>query len=70
MASHPRCGLPEWNGQQFAIDDPRIPLPIRQQVARLAEPGWTLHFADTAQGGEWWLLDDAGELIESFWLMS
>lgn len=68
MPRHLRSGLPEWDGRQFAHDDPRVPLPIRQQVARRIEPGWALYFADTAQGGEWWLLDDAGELIESFWL--
>lgn len=68
MPKHLRSGLPEWDGQQFAVDDPRIPLPIRQQIAHRAEPGWELYFADTAHGGEWWLLDADGGLIESFWL--
>jgi len=67
---HLRSGQPEWDGQQFALDDPRIPLSIRQQLASIAGPGDALYFAETAQGGEWWLLDDEGELIEAFWLSS
>jgi hypothetical protein len=38
----PRSGLPEWDGQQFAFDDPRIPLPLGQSVASLAQAGNTL----------------------------
>ena len=68
MPRHLRSGLPEWDGRQFAHDDPSVPLPIRQQVAALAEPDGKLYFADTPQGGEWWLLDAEGGLIESFWL--
>jgi len=70
MPKRLRSGLPEWDGRQFAHDDPRVPLPIRQQVARRGMPDWALYFADTAQGGEWWLLDDEGELIDAFWLTS
>jgi len=65
-----RSGQPEWDGQQFALDDPRIPLPIRQDVAKIARAGNELYFSDTDKGGEWWLLDDEGELIEAFWLSS
>lgn len=64
----PRSGLPEWDGQQFAFDDPRVPLPIRQQVLRLAQPGWELYFAETDSGGEWWLFDEWENLVETFWL--
>jgi hypothetical protein len=67
-SKRPRSGLPEWDGQQFAFDDPRIPLPIRQSVTSLAQAGDRLYFAETDTGGEWWLLDDEGELIEAFWL--
>jgi len=67
-AKYLRSGLPEWDGQQFAMDDPRIPLPIRQSVDNLAEANDTLYFADTDNGGEWWLIDADGELRESFWL--
>lgn len=65
---HQRSGQPEWDGQQFDFDDPRIPLPIRQEVEKMARAGDELYFADTDEGGEWWLLDDEGELIEAFWL--
>jgi hypothetical protein len=34
----------------------------------MASPGWELYFADTRLGGEWWLFDDTGELIDAFWL--
>ena len=64
----PRCGEPEWDGQQFAVDDPRIPLPIRQSVASLPQAEDRLYFANNDRGGEWWLIDGNGELRESFWL--
>lgn len=64
----PRSGLPEWDGQPFVLDDPRIPLAIRQSVASRAAADDTLFFADTETGGEWWLIDASGELRESFWL--
>jgi hypothetical protein len=63
-----RSGEPEWDGECFAFDDPRIPEEIRTRVSETAGPGWELYFADTRQGGEWWLLDDAGELMEAFWV--
>lgn len=63
-----RSGQPAWDGQSFALYDPRIPAPIRQRVAAVARAGWELYFADTKAGGEWWLLDEAGELVETFWL--
>lgn len=63
-----RSGQPEWDGQRFAFDDPRIPEGIRERVLEMAGPGWELYFTDTRQGGEWWLLDDTGELAEAFWL--
>jgi len=65
-----RSGLPEWDGQQFAFDDPRVPQAIRQQVLRLALPDWKLYFADTEAGGEWWLFDESENLVEAFWLES
>lgn len=63
-----RSGEPEWDGQAFAFDDPRVPPGVREAVAELASPGDTLYFADSDEGGEWWLLDAEGGLIESFWL--
>ncbi len=62
-----RDGLPEWDGQRFELDDPRIPENIRKSVAKVASSLDSLYFCDTARGGEWWLVDDAGELIEVFW---
>lgn len=63
-----RSGLPAWDGLSFDFNDPRIPAPIRQRVAAVARAGWELYFADTDAGGEWWLLDNTGELAEAFWL--
>lgn len=64
-SKHLHSGQPEWNGQQFAVDDPRIPPAIRQQILRLAQPGWELYFADTDAGGEWLLLDESENLVEA-----
>jgi len=64
-----RSGLPEWDGQQFALNDPRIPEGIRAAANRMVSEGDTFWFNDTREGGEWWLMDDSGELIESFWLV-
>lgn len=63
-----RCGLPEWDEQEFALDDPRIPAVIREDIHTMAGPGWTVFFADTDLGGEWWLFDANGELAEAFWI--
>jgi hypothetical protein len=63
-----RSGLPAWDGLRFEFDDPRVPESIRQSVATMAQADWELYFADTREGGEWWLLDDTGKLIEAFWL--
>lgn len=64
----PRSGDPSWDGHAFDLDDVRIPVPIRTKVQEMATPGCTLYFADTDEGGEWWLLDADGELVEAFWL--
>jgi hypothetical protein len=62
-----RCGKPEWDGQAIPLDDPRIPAPIRDAASARRQPGDTLYFIDTDQGGEWWLMN-GDELIEAFWL--
>lgn len=62
-----RCGNPEWDGQAFALDDPRIPEPIRESASALYRPGSELYFVDTDMGGEWWLMC-GDDLIEAFWL--
>lgn len=62
-----RCGNPEWDGQAFQLDDPRIPAPIREAASAIHQPGDTLYFANTGLGGEWWLMH-GDELIEAFWL--
>jgi len=63
-----RSGRPEWDGQQFALNDPRIPASIRVAPGRIASVGDMLWFCHTKDGGEWWLMDAFGDLIESFWL--
>lgn len=62
-----RCGKPEWNNLAFPLDDPRIPAQIKEAASALYQPGDTLYFADTDQGGEWWLMR-GDNLIEVFWL--
>jgi len=61
-------GLPAWDGLRFEFNDPRVPESIRQSVAVMAQADWELYFSDTDTGGEWWLLDDMGDLVEAFWL--
>jgi hypothetical protein len=63
-----RSGQPEWDWEQFPLDDPRIPEGILERIRAMAGPGWAVCFTDTPQGGEWWLIDRDGELIEAFWL--
>ena len=36
--AHIRDGLPEWDGQRFELDDPRIPKNIRKSLAKVASP--------------------------------
>ncbi len=67
MPNASRTGHPEWDGQAFALNDPRIPSGIALAANAIASVGDTLHYAHTKHGGEWWLLDAEGELIESFW---
>lgn len=62
-----RCGNPEWDGQAFALADPRIPGLIREAAVAFYRPGCVFYFADTDQGGEWWLMC-GDDLIEAFWL--
>ncbi|SMB22490.1 protein of unknown function [Sterolibacterium denitrificans] len=64
-----RCGDPAWYGLDFAIDDARIPESIRASIAHDYRPGYTLYFANTDEGGEWWLLDEAGDIVEAYWLV-
>lgn len=61
-------GRPEWDGQAFDLNDPRVPPGIAQAARQRASPDDTLHYAHTREGGEWWLLDGDGELVEAFWL--
>ena len=65
-----RSGLPEWDGKRFELDDPRVPPTIRQLAQDLAggNTDWYFFFADTHEGGEWWLFDAVDEFAESFWL--
>ena len=62
-----RSGNPEWDGQAFQLDDPRIPAPVREAASVICQPGNTLYFIDTDLGGEWWLMH-GDELIEAFGL--
>ena len=67
MAEKPvRSGLPEWDGKEFTVDDPRVPALIRARVRNDYQPGCQLFFADTKSGGEWWLMKDE-ELIGAYW---
>jgi len=61
------CGNPEWDGQVFSLDDPRIPNSIKEAAVALYQPGCTLHFNHTDDGGEWWLMH-GDDLVEAFWL--
>jgi len=68
MKTFVRSGKPEWDGLEFHLDDPRIPDSIRTGLRPFAEQGYAIFFADTVQGGEWWVLDGEN-LVEGFWLI-
>jgi hypothetical protein len=67
MPPSSRCGNPDWDGQSFELDDSRIPAPISAAASALSQPGYELYFVDTAQGGEWWLMD-GDNMVDAFWL--
>jgi len=59
---------PEWDGEAFDLDDPRIPPAILRDVLSMYSEDDTLFYADTDEGGEWWLIDSDDNLVEAFWL--
>lgn len=63
-----RSGLEEWDGEEFALDDPRIPTSIKARVLYDYRSGYQLFFADTKNGGEWWLMKNE-ELIGAYWVI-
>ncbi len=63
----PPSGLPEWDGQAFALNDPRVPPRIAARVRAEFGEHYPLFYAHTPQGGEWWLMD-GDNLLESYWL--
>lgn len=64
-----RSGDPDWDGREFDLDDPRVPPAIRALIPTYAgfNEFWSLYFCDTDAGGEWWLFDDAGDLVDAIW---
>ena len=63
----PLSGLPEWDGQAFALNDPRVPPAIAARVRAEFGEHYPLIYAHTPEGGEWWLMD-GDNLLESYWL--
>lgn len=58
-------GLPEWDGLAFELDDPRVPEAIAARIRADFGAGYTLCYAHTPQGGEWWLLE-GDHLLEAY----
>jgi len=59
-------GVPEWDGQHFEIDDPRVPGAVRARVKRLPLDQYHLFYANTTSRGEWWLMV-GDELVKAYW---
>lgn len=60
-------GSPEWDGLAFTLDDPRVPEGIAARIRADFGEGYSLSYAHTPQGGEWWLMDGDNPL-EAYWL--
>lgn len=63
----PPSGLLEWHGEEFSLDDPRVPEEIRQRIREDFGEGFQLFYTHTRDGGEWRLID-GDELLEAYWL--
>lgn len=62
------CGKPEWHGVAFPVTAGEIPASIREAAVAMAGREAELWYHHSDDGGEWWLLDASGELLEAFWL--
>jgi hypothetical protein len=63
-----RCGQPEWHGLPFEVSDECIPEAIRIKARARFGPEIWLYFTNTKEGGEWWVLDEFGDIAEAYWL--
>jgi len=54
--------------QPIPLTHPLVPKDIRRAVEAFSAPFAHLHRVQTDDGIEWWLMDDDGNLLESFWL--
>lgn len=61
------------------LDDPNLPASIRDRIAPIWQPGWSLwQVPTTVRRGlifkreepsiEWWLLDEHGDMVDAFWI--
>ena len=50
------------------LDHELVPEPIRDTASNIMAPGDALHRVETEQNVEWWLFNQHGNLVESFWL--
>ena len=63
------CTLKEWpEDTPVPLEHLELPEDIQQAVLTIWQSGDRLHRVITDEGIEWWLLNESGELIESFWL--
>lgn len=52
----------------ISLMHPLVPEQIRLAIVGSDASTANLHRVQTAAGIEWWLLDDDGNLLDSFWL--
>jgi len=63
------CTLKVWPEETpGALEHLELPEDIQQAVLAIWQSGDRLHRVITDEGIEWWLLNESGELIETFWL--
>lgn len=60
-------GVSAWDGQQFDVDDPRVPEVVRARIKSLHLDKYQLFYASAPKRGEWWLMV-GDELVDGYWV--
>lgn len=56
------------NPQQISLNDPQLPIEIKNAICEHWNKGDQLFQVETTGGTEWWHINSNGELIDALWL--